>query len=578
MSFKIEQLGNVRYGFELEDILRMKGIENIPDFINPTLKNVESELLYDNIIEARDCFVKHIDNNDEIDIVVDCDVDGNTSAAYMYQYIKLISPNVNINCLVHDKKVHGISDKMGILLNSKSRLVIIPDAGSGDWKECEQLIKAGKDVIILDHHDIDVSGNPAIVVNNQASGKVTDKALTGVGVVHKFCKVLDAFYGVAHSDKFLDLVAVGLIGDRADTKNLEVRYYIFEGIRQMSNKTNYNKLLSTLIQSQLFVMNNKITITGIGFYICPLINSLIRLGECDEKIKLFEAMCSADYILERKVRGKGMVSMTIQEYIVKSCEASNRKQKKLTEESATLLSEQVAVYDLDKFPILVVNAGDSVDGNSTGLIANKLADMYKRPCLLMRRKGDICKGSARGYDKCSIVDFNKWCTDTGLFEFCEGHSGAFGVGIQFKNTYKLFELLSTMESINETIYHVCGIYDANVLHDQIIKGIAKYDYIWGNTVDAPIFYIKNLPVNKYNVNLIGSKQNRIEFLYHNIKVTKMTRSTSLMEEFKDIVNVGNNILFDVVGRFALDGKEPQIIVEDWEYKKDTNDKISCFGL
>ena len=51
-----------------------------------------------------------------------------------------------------------------------------------------------------------------------------------------------------------------------------------------------------------------------------------------------------------------------------------------------------------------------------------------------------------------------------------------------------------------------------------------------------------------------------------------------MEEFKDIVNVGNNILFDVVGRFALDGKEPQIIVEDWEYKKDTNDKISCFGL
>ncbi len=47
---------------------------------------------------------------------------------------------------------------------------------------------------------------------------------------------------------------------------------------------------------------------------------------------------------------------------------------------------------------------------------------YQRPCLLMRRKGDICKGSGRGSDKCEILDFNQWCKDTGLFNKVEGSS------------------------------------------------------------------------------------------------------------------------------------------------------------
>ncbi len=41
----------------------------------------------------------------------------------------------------------------------------------------------------------------------------------------------------------------------------------------------------------------------------------------------------------------------------------------------------------------------------------------------MRRKGQVCKGSGRGYDKCEIQDFNKWCKETGLFTLVEGHAG-----------------------------------------------------------------------------------------------------------------------------------------------------------
>lgn len=570
MSFKYEVLGQVRFGSELEDILKLKGVSDINSFLNPTVENTESELLFDNIEKARDILVEHIEKNSVIDLVVDCDVDGNTSAANIYQYIKRINPFIEIRYFIHKGKSHGLDEFVEEICLDNSQLVIVPDAGTGDIDECAKIVGNGKDVIILDHHSISNEGNPAIVVNNQLSDKVTDKAMTGVGITYKFTKLLDKYYDVNYADDYLDLVALGLIGDRADTMNLQTRYLILEGLNQIRNKTNKNKLIRTLVDAQMYSMDYKITINGIGFYVCPLINSLIRLGEFEDKRYMFEALINSDRMLERKVRCKGIVEMTIQEYILKSCESSNRKQKKMTEESASILSKEIEKFGMDKLPILVCNARDDVDNNSTGLIANRLADQYQRPCLLMRRKGNVCKGSGRGYEKCEIKDFNQWCKETGLFNKVDGHPGAFGCEISFENTTKLFQMLSTMSKIDEPTYYVYNVYEASQLYDQIIKNVAKYDYVWGNTVSEPIFLIKNIPCNKYNIHLIGSKQNKIEFTYHNIKFTKQTKGSSLAKLYKEILSVGDNVKFDVVGRFSLDtrnGKCPQVIIEDMIFEK-----------
>lgn len=579
MSFKYEVLGQVRFGSELEDILRLKGITEINSFLNPTVKNTESELLFNNIEKARDVLVEHIEKNSVIDLVVDCDVDGNTSSANIYQYIKRIKSSIEIRYFIHKGKSHGLSEFVEEICLDNSQLVIVPDAGTGDVDECAKIVGSGKDVIVLDHHKISDLGNPAIVVNNQLSESVTDKAMTGVGITYKFTKLLDKYYGVNYADDYLDLVALGMIGDRADTMNLQTRYLILEGLNQIRNKTNKNKLIRTLVDAQMYSMDYKITINGIGFYICPLINSLIRLGEFKDKRYMFEALINSDRMLERKVRGKGIVEMTIQEYILKSCESSNRKQKKMTEESASILSEEIKKFGMDKLPILVCNARDDVDSNSIGLIANRLADQYQRPCLLMRRKGNVCKGSGRGYEKCEIRNFNRWCKDTGLFNKVDGHVNAFGCEISFENTNKLFQLLSTMKKIDEATYYVYNVYDASQLHDQIIKNVAKYDYVWGNTVEPPLFLIKNIICNKYNVNLLGSKQNKIEFLYHNIKFTKQTKGKSLLDIYKEIIECGDFIKFDIVGRFSMDtrnGNVPQVLIEDFTFEK--SEMVAAFGL
>lgn len=110
MSFKYDVLGHVRFGYELNDILTLKGIEDIDSFLHPTIKHVESEKLFDNIEKARDIYVHHVSQNHIIDLLVDCDVDGYTSGANIYQYTKRINPSIEIRCFIHSGKVHGLSE------------------------------------------------------------------------------------------------------------------------------------------------------------------------------------------------------------------------------------------------------------------------------------------------------------------------------------------------------------------------------------------------------------------------------------------------------------------------------------
>lgn len=591
MSFKYKKLCDIEFGNEINSILKAKGIKDINSFLNPNEKHLENEFLLENIEKARDRLLLYLDNDEKIVIIVDSDVDGFTSAAMLYQYIKRLKPYVKLEFMLHDGKQHGLNDLLPKLIGSDYKLILVPDAGSNDYVECTELCVDGKDVIILDHHLVTpitkvvplkyaegwcATANPAIIVNNQISDKVKDKGMTGVGVVYKFCKVLDKYFNVNYADDYLDLLAVGMIADRCDMFNLQSRYLIFEGIKQISTFTNKNKFIKLLVENCMYSMNNKVTVNGLGYYVIPLMNSMIRLGDYIEKAIMFEALCNSDKKLIRKVRGKGEIELSIQEYALKSCQSTNRQQKKITEENATKLSEDIEKYGLDKYSIIVCNAGEEVEHEFTGLIANKLASLYQRPCLLMRRKNDICSGSGRGYDKSEIQDFNKWCKDSGLFEYIEGHSNAFGCSIKFNNTYRLLELISKMPPITEPVYYIYGIYNDKTLNADVVKRIAKYDYLWGANVDEPLFLIDNIIVSKYDVNLCGSRQNRLEFMYRNIKFIMFSRAGSLSELYKNIVSTGDVIKFTLLGKFSVDNKMAQVVVEDIMYEK--SDKVLGFGF
>lgn len=592
MSFRHELIGKINFGTEVNDILRLNGIENTYKFICPSEEDVEDLSVLDNIETAADIIIENCYQCNNIGILVDCDADGYTSAAMLYSFLKRLFEVTPFTSYIHSGKQHGLSDRevFESIKNDKLDLLIIPDAGTGDVIQCNELINNGTSVIILDHHEIipilDGVPNRALIVNNQLSDKCNDKSMTGVGIVYKTIKKIEELLNnepdeekIEIADDYLDLLAVGMIADRCDLTNLQSRYYVLKGIEQMKNKTNKNPFIKHMIDKLSYSMNNNVTITGIAYYICPLINSMIRLGEFEQLANMYNVLCGDDKTtVVRKIRGKGEVEIPLYDDVYRDCVNINKKQKSITEESFETIQEQINEHHLDDLPVLICNTNNEMNKNFTGLIANVIAGNYKRPCLLLSQNEDMLSGSGRGFDKSQIRDFNKWCKETGLFTKVEGHSNAFGTSIPLSNIPFLIDKLVSMEFKNELVYHVYNEYNDTNIDSEIIKRIYKYNHLWNNGIDEPLFYVSNICCHVQNIELKGKNNNVLTFPYRNMVCTHMSKK-SLLPLYNDIKKYGDNIRFDIVCKFSYDNynKKPMMLIEDMNFSEDKLRISNPFG-
>ena len=189
-------------------------LENANHLLNTTDDDIHSYNDLINMDEAVDTFLRHMrkDSGSRVVVQVDADVDGYTSAALIINYVNANYPHIDIDFQVHPQKAHGLIMSEAILQN-KYDLVIVPDAGSGEYDKHKELKELNIDCIVLDHHEVDWDSPDAIVVNNQISPQYSNKELSGVGVVWQFCRALDDSgngEGKTTANDYLDLVALGL--------------------------------------------------------------------------------------------------------------------------------------------------------------------------------------------------------------------------------------------------------------------------------------------------------------------------------------------------------------------------------
>lgn len=581
MTFEYQTRGSIGIGNPVTKILENRGIKNVPLFLNPTKSCLEDNRLLDNIDLAVDIFLKHMNNNSKVTILQDCDCDGVTSAALMIQYINDNFPSISVDYIIHDNKEHGLDNKSMLKIEQKKPdLLIIPDAGSNDLRQLKTLKSAGIDVIVLDHHDeskkvtrlksiykLENLNDFAVIVNNQMSSKVKDKSMTGVGIVYKFCSIIDERLKRDTVNKYLDLVALGMIADSCDLTQLQTRYLVLEGIKQIQNETNHNKFITELVKSQAYSLHNKATILGISFYIAPLVNALIRLGTKDGKEIMLKAFLNSSEKEIIKIRGKGEVKVSIQEQARRLCESYKRKQQKMTGDYTEILKEQINEFGLNEYPVICCKADKSFEKTFTGLIANKLTSMYSKPCLLLRDCNDILMGSARGFDKSHIKDIKDFCLQTKLFDLAEGHPNACGVTIKKDNISKFYEYLSQQNFDNTLNYTVDAVFDEKSLTAEVIQSIFALSDVWGTNIEEPLFLLKlKCPIDG-GFTVLGNEKNTIKLTFHNIEIIKFRSSEN---EYNEIKNLGKLVGFTIVGKFSVNEyngkKTPQVIVENWMYK------------
>ena len=468
-----------------------------------------------NIQEAVACFVKHYEAHDKIITMPDQDVDGQTSCAVLYNYIKSLDPNYPIEVVYHERnKSHGLADA-DFTLPTDAKLFIIADAATNDVKECNALIDSGIDVICLDHHDEEPSDikSKAIIVNNQMSPKYNNKELSGVGVTYRFCQAVDDELWENNADNFLDLVGLGLIGDLMDMRSYETRYLTDKGLRKINNK-----LFQALLDAQEYSTKGVISIHNMAFYIVPLINALIRVGSLEERQLMFRAFIQDYEEFDYIKRDGTCVTETIYERVARLCKNAKSRQDNQKKKLYQQLLDEVNLDD----KVCIIEVTDESE-SLIGLSANALANEIKRPVVIVKEVEQFgktsLKGSIRNFSNSPIQDLKETLLESGVFTWIMGHSNAAGCSLPLGSIDHAREVLNKqLQDVTYDSTFLCDfILDVNDMNIGLIQEIDGAKFLWCTGIKEPLVAVENVCVTQDDIHLKGAEFNTVSFTINDIE-------------------------------------------------------------
>ena len=407
--------------FEIFQNRGFKTMESVLKYITTSDNDINDYKNLDYIEEACKLLKKHLDNNGEILYVIDCDVDGLTSSSILANFIRDVKPNAKLKYVMHEGKQHGLSnDLYENVYNDTYNLIIIPDAGSNDY-ECHKVLKEmGIDVLILDHHRASKYSEYAVTVNNQLSKNYNNKSLSGAGIVWQFIRCFNDLYNLnIDVNKYLDLVALGNVSDIMDLRSIETKHLVMKGLKNINNS-----FFKTACKKQEYSLKGKATPEGVGWYIGPYINDMIRVGSKKDKEILYLSMLNenAEMKVPSTKRGHKDGDLEIlQEQAFRLCANARDKQNKMVDEGMKYIDELIEDRELTSNKILTVTIPqDRIVPEIVGLVANKIASKYQQPTLILRENGDCYTGSGRNFSYSPLEDFRGMIEESGIAEFAQG--------------------------------------------------------------------------------------------------------------------------------------------------------------
>lgn len=474
-------------GIAPQDVNSFINVPREDDQDNPyTLANIE--------VAAKKLYEKLMEPHCSVFVQVDSDTDGFTSASIFIGYLKERFPDLTINYALHNGKEHGVELES---IPAGTTVVIIPDAGSNQYDEQEVLVKEGKTVIVLDHHEVtNFRDTGAIIVNNQTSPNFSNKWLSGAGVVYMFIKVFDDLYfpnSPIHRN-FLDLAAIGIIADAMNMTTLGNNYIAYWGLQNI-----YNKFMATLARKQERGIKNpnKLTKIDVAFYMAPVINGVIRSGSMEDKEIVFKALITKedDTDYTRVWRGT-TYHENLWEMAVRIALNAKGRQDAAKKKSFEWLCGKIKQNKWDDDNVIIVTMDEKestkVSPNITGLIAMELVKEFNKPALVLRKTEfngiSVYGGSGRNGNFYGLPDLKSFISNAGAY-YAEGHANAFGCflvpeQVQLIRNYANEHLDAA--TFNNTVYEVdYWFHTGESLDKEMLFELATYEDLWGNSIPQP---------------------------------------------------------------------------------------------
>lgn len=390
------------------NILIQRGIdtfEKAKDYFRPQLSQLHDPFLMKDMEKAVERILLAINNNEKILVFGDYDVDGTTSVAIMYRFLKKIYDEEKIDFYIPHRyrEGYGVS-KQGIDFAKENNfgLIISLDCGIKSTELIRYASTLCLDFIVCDHHLPDEELPPAIAILNpkQKDCNYPYKELCGCGVGFKLITALSQRLGLHENEylSYLDLVVTAIGADIVPITG-ENRILAFYGLQKLNATPSPG--IKALIE--LSKIEKEFSINNVVFIIAPRINAAGRMDDASKAVRMF--------IEDDPVKAKEYAEML-------HSDNTDRKDadSTITEEALSMIVNNPEMLSRKSTVVFHPHWHKGV----VGIVASRLIETYYRPTVVLTLGEYVVGGSAR-----SVPGFNLYEAIHACREHLIGYGGHF---------------------------------------------------------------------------------------------------------------------------------------------------------
>ena len=413
-------------------LLLQRGVtdfESAKAFFRPSLSHLHSPFLMKGMDTAIDRLKKAIQNEEKILVYGDYDVDGITSVAIIYGFLKKIygdqTEEKNVQCYIPNRNTEGYGITKEGLAFAKSEnigLIICLDCGVKANEQIQQAKDWGIDFIVCDHHlpDEELPASFAMLNPKQKGCNYPFKDLSACAIGYKFLQGFCFRTGTSERNLhyYLDLVALSIAADLVPMKG-ENRILSYFGLEKINiDPLPGVKALLNLIKGY----GRTITVRDIVFSVAPRLNAAGRITDAYDSLNLLLASSEQEANkLARTLNQKNDLRRDME--------------RKMMVEIDEILKKSVPTRKTN------VLFNKNWHKGLVGIAAAKCVEKTYRPTVILTHSesenGDLAVGSARSISDFDIYKAVESCSDL-LTQF-GGHKFASGMSMPIENVEKFQE-------------------------------------------------------------------------------------------------------------------------------------------
>ncbi|WP_460913736.1 single-stranded-DNA-specific exonuclease RecJ [Spirosoma areae] len=354
------------------------------------------------------------EREEKILIYGDYDVDGTTSVALVYGFLKKYHPAIDYYIPDRYKEGYGISQQaIQWAFESGFSLIIALDCGIKSIERVAEAKALGIDFIICDHHRPGpaLPDAAAVLDPKREDCRYPYKELSGCGVGFKllqaFCLHKDI--DLQHLYPCLDLVAVSIASDIVPLTG-ENRILAYYGLKYLNAapRTGLKALINIAGFSQ------ELDITNLVFGLGPRINAAGRIQHAKAAVQLLLAESETE---------ANAFAMAINKH------NNSRREfdSSITEQALAMIRESELLTQAKSTVLFDAGWHKGV----IGIVASRCIEHFYRPTIILTQSNDKAAGSARSVPGFDVYEAIEECAD--LLEQFGGHTFAAGMTMSVSN-------------------------------------------------------------------------------------------------------------------------------------------------